>query len=86
MNILFAVWNLDSADHSMFFVALRSQIYEECPASWTFGLVRAPLLLIRNVLSARCLLAMTRRFVLLLDVLGGPLRQRLVQSRADAPV
>jgi hypothetical protein len=60
MNILFAVWNLDSADHSMFFVALRSQIYEERPASWMFGSVCAPLLLVRNVLSARCLLAVTR--------------------------
>ena len=62
MKILFAVWNLDRADYSMFFVALRSQIYKESRASWPTVGVRAPLLLIRNVLSARCLLAVTKRF------------------------
>jgi hypothetical protein len=61
MNLLFAVWNLDRADHSMFLVALRSQIFRERPASWTFGSMRPPLLLVGNVLSACCLLAMTRR-------------------------
>jgi hypothetical protein len=65
---MFAVWNLDPLDYSIVFVALRSQIYEECPASWTFGSVRAPLLLVRKVLSARCLLAVTRETLLLIGL------------------
>jgi hypothetical protein len=52
MDVLFAVWNLDSADYSMFFVALRSQIYKESRGSWPFVSLRAPLLVIRTVISA----------------------------------